>query len=360
MAKERYKVICSDFHLGFGPRNPDGSRNLLEEFHYDKQFIDLLQYYSSGDYAKAEVELILNGDILNHLHTTPSDPDCDSLTEKVALWRTQKIIDGHSEVFSALSQFAKVSGHRIVYMMGNHDLGIAWPKVQLLLKERIDPGLRFFLDGYETDGMRIEHGNGFLADNRNDLDNLFLTRGEEEPVLKMPWGSFFAIHFINPLKQERPYIGKVYPFKLYLRWALSHDTRFALKTIFQLILYFLKINFARNPRRNFSLKDTWRILGEFSFPIDLDNYAKRLLMNRSDLRFVSFGHTHHSRYRQFAPGKEYINTGSWNDLIGLDLGSLGRQLSFTFAEICIGPNGSFKSALKQWKGPHQEVEEILE
>lgn len=359
MAKTRYKVIVSDLHLGFGPRHPDGSRNLLEEFHYDEAFEGFLQHYSNEDFEKAEVELILNGDILNHLHTTPEDPDCDSLTEKVSLERTQKIIRGHPRFFDALSSFAKAKNHRVIYLMGNHDMGIAWPKVQQLLRDRVDPGLIFYLSGYEEEGVLIEHGNRFLADNRVDLDNLFLTKGEQQPVLKMPWGSFFAIHFINPLKMARPYIGKVYPFKLYLRWAMIHDTFFALKTIFQLVLYFLKINFIRNPKRNFSFFDTWKILREFSFPVELDNHAKALLKERTHLRFVALGHTHHARYRQFESGKEYINTGSWNDMIGLDIGSLGSQLHFTFAEIQRGPASFFKASLKEWRGPYKEVKEIL-
>lgn len=359
MSRPRYKLILSDLHLGFGSFQPDGSRNLLEEFHYDLPFVELLQYYCQGPYAKADVELILNGDILNHLHTDPQDPDCDSMTERVALERTEKIIRGHPRFFEALSAFARFPHRGVAYLMGNHDLGIAWPQVQARLKEVIHPELRFFLDSYEVDGLRVEHGNRFLADNRVDLDNLFLTRGERDPLLKMPWGSFFAIHFINPLKKERPYLGKVYPFKLYLGWALSHDTGFALKTIFRLILYFLKINFVRNPRRNFSMLDTWKILREFSFPFNLDRHAQKLLKERPDLKLVTFGHTHHPRYRQFGPGKEYINTGSWNEMIGLDVGSLGRQLRFTFAEVCFTPEGKMNGVLKRWKGSYREVEELL-
>lgn len=357
--RPRYKIILSDLHLGFGPFNPDGSRNLLEEFHYDTQFAELLKYYCSGDYEKAECELVLNGDILNHLHTTPEDSSCDSLTEKVALERTQTILKGHPKFFEALSEFARRPGRNIVYLMGNHDLGIAWPKVQKLLQGHIHPELKFFLQPYNKDGIYIEHGNSFLADNRVDLENLFLTKGQVEPVLKMPWGCFFVIHFINPLKRERAYIGKVFPFRHYLRWALFQDTRFALKTISHLIAYFLKINFVRDPRRNFSLLDTWKILREFSFPIMLDHSAKKILLSHPSLKFVSFGHTHHARYRQFAPGKEYINTGSWNELIGLDVGNLGRQLAFTFAELCFHEDGNFRCQLRAWKGSYREVEDVL-
>lgn len=369
MARPRYKIILSDLHLGFGPYNADGSRNLLEEFHFDRQFVELLQHYSNGDYAKAEVELILNGDILNHLHTTPEDPNCDALTEPVALERTQAILKGHPIFFDALAEFAKQPHRSVVYLMGNHDLGVAWPKVQQLLKERIHSELKFELEAYETEGIHIEHGNRFVADNRIDIDNLFLTRGQKEPVLKMPWGSFFAIHFINPLKKERPTIGKVFPFKMYLMWSLLHDTRFALKTILRLVVYFLKINFIRDPKRSFSFWDTWKILGEFSFPLFLDRQAQRILKERNDIRFVSFGHTHHPCYRQFGnpprgKAKEYINTGSWNELIGLELGSLGRQLRLTFAEIHLGAAGSptqgeFYAKLKEWKGSYRPVEEMV-
>lgn len=354
----RYKIILSDLHLGFGPLSEDGSRNLLEEFHYDRQFAELLQYHCLGEYAKAEVELVLNGDILNHLQTTPQDPNCDLLTEKESLRRTEAILKGHPLFFDALAEFAKTPRRSIVYIMGNHDIGVAWPKVQQLLKERVGADIKFYLDFYEKEGIHIEHGNNCVADNRVDLDNLFLTRGQGEPVLKMPWGSFFVIHFINPLKKGRPYIGRVFPFKLYLRWALTHDTLFALKTIFQLVVYFLKINFIRDPKRNFSLWDTLKILREFSFPLELDKQAKRILKERKDIRLASFGHTHHPCYRQFGKAKEYINTGSWNELIGLDLGSLGLQLRFTYAEIGI-QDGMLIPKLKEWKGSYREVEEIL-
>lgn len=358
MGRQRYKVVLSDLHLGPGPFHEDGSRNLTEEFFYDDLFVELLEYYCSGAYAGAEVELILNGDILNHLNTSADEPDADFLSERVTLERTQAILRGHPKFFDALAAFARKPNRSIVYLIGNHDIGVAWPGVQNLLKERIYPQLRFALDHYQADRIHVEHGNRFQADNRIDLDNLFLTRGREEPVLKIPWGSFFVIHFINPLKKERPYIGKVYPFRLYLRWALIHDTFFALKTVARLVFYFLKLNFSRDPRRNFSLFDTWKILRKFSFPYSLEKEARKILFANPDIRLVTFGHTHHAAYRQFAPGKEYINTGSWNDLIGLDLDSLGKQLRLTFAEIICGGDGTLRASLKQWRGMPRVLSEI--
>ncbi len=358
MSKSKLKLIVSDLHLSSGHFSPDGSRNILEEFYYDHPFVEWLEYYDNGPFAKSEIELVLNGDILNHLAVFPEEPGADLLTEKNSIERTEAILAGHPKFFEALKTFAKKPNRSVVYLMGNHDLGVAWPKVQQILKNQIHPNLKFFLKGYEVDHLYIEHGNNFLPDNRIDTDNLFLTRGEPEPVLKMPWGSFFVIHFMNPLKKERPYIGKVYPFQMYLKWALIHDTFFAFKTIAHLIAYFLKLNFVRDPKRNFSLKDSWNILRDFSFPFHLNKAAKKILFGKPHIRFVSFGHTHHPVYLQFASGKEYINTGSWNELIGLDVGNLGQQLRFTFAEVFYDEAGEFRASLKEWKGSYREVVEI--
>src|SRR3989338_5695435 len=170
MARQLYKIILSDLHLSSGALNEDGTCNLTEEFFYDDQFAELLGYYCSEAYAKADVELIFNGDALNHLNTSADEPEADFLSERITLERTEAIIEGHPKFFDALADFARKPNRSVVYLMGNHDIGVAWPKVQQLLKERVGSNLRFILDCYEV-----------------DLDNLYLTRGREEPVLKMPW-----------------------------------------------------------------------------------------------------------------------------------------------------------------------------
>jgi len=358
MPKPRTKIILSDFHLGFGARDAQGERNILEEFYYDRQFAELLRYYSSGDYEKGSVELIINGDFLNHLHVFPDEPFADSLTERVTLERTEKIIAGHPVVFDALKKFLEQPGHSIVYLMGNHDLGIAWPKVQQQLKARIGSSLRILLDFYQEGGVYVEHGNRFSADNSLDLGNLFLTRGQPEPVLRMPWGGFFVIHFLNRIRRERPYVGRVYPFILYLKWALIHDFRFAVRTIYQMLAYFFRINFIRDPRRNFRFRDTWKIASGYHFPEHLDRHAKKILFDNPEIKVVSFGHTHQALYRQFAAGKEYFNTGTWNELVSLDVANMGKNLQFTFVEVTLH-EGKIQPALKEWKGEYREVEEVM-
>ena len=59
-------LVISDIHLGAGTY-VKGIKNFLEDFHYDEEMVDFLNYYSSGDYEKREVELIINGDLFDLL-----------------------------------------------------------------------------------------------------------------------------------------------------------------------------------------------------------------------------------------------------------------------------------------------------
>jgi len=63
---QKVVLVISDLHLGAG-KMIKGKRNLLEDFHYDNELVDFLNYYSSGDYQDIEVELVINGDFFDFL-----------------------------------------------------------------------------------------------------------------------------------------------------------------------------------------------------------------------------------------------------------------------------------------------------
>jgi len=359
MSRPRYKIVVSDLHLGFGPFDSDGNQNILEDFFYDKPFAELLEYYSTGDYTKAEIELILNGDIFNHLHVYPYETNPSLFTERICYERTQKIIDGHPELFTALRRFAENDRHRLIYLMGNHDIGVAWPSVQQLLRDAIHPNIVIRLDYYRDGAVHVEHGNQFLLDNRMELEDLFLTRGEPEPVLKLPWGGLFVLQFINRVRFQRHYVGKVFPFRTFIRWSLLHDTLFALGLLAKVVLYFLKINFIRDPRRNFHFRDTWKIMTSYQFPQRLHKFAKKIFETNPEVRVVVFGHTHQALYQQLSRDRHYLNSGTWIELISLDLASLGRSLRWTFVEISYDKDGTPRPRLKEWKGTYRPVEEVV-
>ena len=98
-------IVVSDIHLGAGAYY-DSKRNYLEAFHHDEEFIDFLDYFSSGDYQNREVDLVLNGDFLDLL-AVPFVKffDDDFWSEEAALAKLEIIIEAHKEVFDALGEF---------------------------------------------------------------------------------------------------------------------------------------------------------------------------------------------------------------------------------------------------------------
>lgn len=359
MAKDRITLVVSDFHLGAGADLPDGRSNYLEDFHYDAKFIEFLQYYSSGEYARREVELVVNGDFFNHLQIFPDEKDPEFITEEVAVRRTNAIMIGHADVFAALADFAAVPHHTIVFMIGNHDLGLFWPAVKRIVVERLGSTVRVHPEPeYVSDGVRIEHGNQQVAENRVDFEHPLLHYDSRPPVLNLPWGDIFVIRFLNRMKRGRPYVDKVYPFGYYLRWALFHDTGFAIKTAVAGLLYFLQVVLGIGRNGKLGRAEFFKVVKEFSFPVSMDRSAKRIFALHPDLRVVVFGHGHRAASRVFAGGRQYFNTGIWNEMISLDIGTMGRMLKLTFVEIARGKDDAPRGKLCEWKGAYHEVEEL--
>ncbi len=356
---KRLKVIVSDFHLGKGNVLPDGSQNLLEDFTADRQFIDFLDYYMTGNYKRCEVELILNGDFFNLLQVDYRDKFTDFITESDALHKTMRILHGHEALFDKLSEFSKEPHHSVTFMLGNHDPGLLWEGVQETLRLRLGGQVRFKMEAYYFDGVHVEHGNQYLTDNRYDRKHYFLSEGLPEPIINLPWGSFFIIHYLNEIKKERPYIDKVYPFRLYQRWALIHEPLFALKSMFWVAAWFLKFLFIPNPARKISFRRVVGILTETTVHPKLHKEAKRILLTHRDCHIVVFGHTHQAAYKCFAAGKEYFNTGTWNEKISLDIGSLGRTLRLTYVTIEYDKQNRPHGTLKEWKGHSDVVEDVV-
>jgi len=358
IARKKIKLIVSDFHLGRGRRLPDGSFNFLEDFRYDDAFVEFLDHYRTGDHSEAEIELICNGDFFNHLQIDIHDPSPDVLDEATAITRTDHILKGHPELFDALKRFAASPNHSVTFTLGNHDAGLLFPSVHRKLRETLGDGVQVKIGRYVFDDVLVEHGHQYFADNAYDTQRYFLTEHLPAPVVNLPWGSYFVIFYINPVKKERPYFDKVYPFKNYLRWALIHDTWFAIRSVFRIVFYFLWVRFTRDPHRRSPILKTLKIIQEVPISPKLDREAKKILLSQKDIHIVVFSHTHHAVMRQFAPNKVYINTGLWNEQISLEISDLGKIVRLTYAHLEYDEHGRVNPSLKEWKGSHKMIEDI--
>ncbi len=354
----KLKLILSDFHLGKGRRLPDGTFNYLEDFRFDDPFVEFLNYHRTGEFADADVELIFNGDFFNLLQVDIHDPMPDVIDEKASRIRLDEILTGHPELFIALRNFASTPRHSIAFTLGNHDAGLLFPSVREKLQRELGERVRVYIDPYRFNGVHVEHGHQYFADNAYDKRNYFLTKNLPAPIINLPWGSFFVIHLLNRIKKERPYFDKIYPFKFYLRWALIHDTMFAIRTIGRILFYFFWLRFRKDPHRSSSLIRTFKIVLEVPLTPKLDREAKKILLSERDTQIVVFSHTHFALLRQFAPNKVYINTGLWNEQVSLEISNPGRIVRLTFAQLEYDDRGKIHPYLKEWKGTYKIIEDL--
>jgi UDP-2,3-diacylglucosamine pyrophosphatase LpxH len=352
--KTRAKIVVSDLHLGEGKRNWDGSLNVLEDFTVDHRFVELLEYYSK---AYDQVELVLNGNFLEMLRCRAVVDYPDILFETYAHELVRVALDGHPEVMSALKRFMENSAHSLIYILGEADVGVLWPKVQQEIRARISERIVFHPDYYLDQGIFIQHGHQFEAMYVLDKDAPF-KEVDGLQVLKLPWGAFFNAHFIQPLRRLRPQFYRVRPMRNYLMWSLLFETRFLLRVVIQ----FFKMLISASSRRLYPGNSLFTIFKIFSQAVDsedLEEHAETILSSDT-IQKVIFGHTHIPNYRQFDTGKEYFNAGTWTKNLSLDLRSLGsfHRLTYVLVEFR-GEGKEPQTKLMEWYGKHEVVEDYV-
>jgi UDP-2,3-diacylglucosamine pyrophosphatase LpxH len=357
-AKKKYKLVISDLHLGKGRNLEGGGQNLLEEFYYGDKLIEFLNYYSSGEYRDAEVELIINGDFLNFIHLDYRGHFLTALTESICYEMLQSMVKGHWKVFQALKDFCAKPGFSLTYVVGNHDQAMLWPACREYLNSILQTHVKYKNIVYFFDGVHIEHGHMHEAANRIDPKRFFLKKNLPEPILNMPFGSYFFIEFVLKVKHQYPFIDKIRPFSKMVKWALVNETFMAVSTIFKAICYFIAQAFSQQRKKYWHFKKIFKIFFESAVFPDLSTSAHQILMDHR-VHTVIFGHSHVYQYKQWSTGKEYFNTGTWTELTSLDAESLGKitKLTYVFIDYSESENRP-RGRLKEWRGFHRIEEDV--
>lgn len=361
---DKFKIVISDCHLSAG-LHFESEKNPHEDFFFDDEMVELFEFFSKGKYADCEVELIINGDYLDFLNVPYRGEFEEAITEEFALYKLECIMAGHPKVMDALKRFASKPGKSITYNLGNHDADLFFPKVRERIIRAWDaegrhpsPNVKI---NFETPvlnlegGIQIHHGNQFEAVHVFNYRNPLLRDGLPQPVLNIPWGSFYVLKIVNRFKWEREYVDKVRPVKAMVLWGLLFDTWFTLKFVVLSIFYFMKTRFIYSPARRSRLTVTMKIFQQESttFLQDLEKDARDLLDRNANIHTVIMGHTHHPMHKTYPDGKTYINTGTWTKMINLDLRGIGGNYRLTFALIEYQPNGKAHASLQQWMGEHR-------
>jgi UDP-2,3-diacylglucosamine pyrophosphatase LpxH len=353
----RIKLVVSDFHMGYGRSTPEGAINNLEDFISDQAFIDMMEYYRTGEYVDAEVELVLNGDIFECLAVDPDLPDADMITARKSTALVEQIVEGHRALFQAMRTFAETESCQVTFIIGNHDQDLLWEEVQQLLRERIHERIRFIHGSYAFDGVHVEHGNQHEVQNRVDPQKMFLTKGLPEPILNLPWGSDLFINCLMRVKQLRPYINRARPLRLVVTWSFWHDFSSLMKGFWYFLVAVFSARFRKHRQRRITFLKLLRIVFTSGAWPTLEDAARRVL-RREGIHTVIFGHTHIPMGRHPIKGKTYLNSGSWIPTTNLHISGMGASLLQTYIYIEY-EDGIPRSRLKLWHGRRLVEEDIV-
>lgn len=356
--QKRLRIVVSDFHLGKGIRHGSGQVNIMEDFHHDLKFREFLDYYSKAEFKGFEVDLIFNGDMFNLIQTDYHGHYTGIITESVSVEKFRHILDGHPIFFDALKKFLANPKHRLTYVVGNHDQEMMWAKTKKMLEDRLDAKVFWHHTYYQVDGMYVEHGNQYEAVNRIDPTMPFLTKNLQEPILNLPWGTLFTVDYLVRLKQQRPYIDKIRPFRSMILWSLLQSFWGTMASLFRLGMYFLSTRFSKNRYRHSSLKITLKMLMEATVFPDLSEAARRILRD-PEIHTVVFGHSHVYRHLVVGDGKQYMNTGTWCDIVSMDLESFARRSRLTYVKVEYADDGRPIPQLRHWIGKIQVEDDAL-
>lgn len=353
---KKFKLIISDFHLGSGSNDDDGNANPFEDFIFDDEFVEFIEYFITGEYEDAEVELVINGDFIDFLNIRHRDRFTDRITERLAVWKFNQVVRGHPLVFEALRIFCLSPNKRLTVMIGNHDPEFFFPKVRerfIQVLEHSDVNIVYYSDRYELEGgVLVMHGHQFEAANMFNYTNPFEERGKKAKYLSLPWGSIFLLKVINPLRKKREYINRIYPIRLFIFFGLVIDFRFTFQLILRSTFEFLRTRiFIPWWKKKASLWNTLKILrDELKVFIHLDRYARRILSKNPHLNSVVMGHTHYPMKRFVLGDRTYVNTGTWTRVVSLHLGDLGHQIRRPYALVSYDERGYARVDLMEWLG----------
>ncbi len=305
-------IVLGDIEIGAG--------SITDDFISDKALSELI--LSLKD-RKHPVDLVLNGDTFDFLKAPYKLPSTYTryVTANVAVAKLHLVFHAHKRVFDALKAFCS-AGKEVYFIMGNHDLEIAFPEVRKEINKRIGqvhfPGLT-----YQKHGVHVEHGHQYDFANVINPKNLFVQH-KGEKILNSTFSAFTVISSLIPLKEEHPFLERIKPIPLLLSLYRPVGKKvnrtvagYFLKSVFYYPLryyddptYIFPINFiqeifSRVRAVNWEMEDIVSV------------FKKRRLRNKI---FV-LGHIH-DKYVEATKSRVILRPGSWRDEYYLDEGYL--------------------------------------
>jgi len=219
-----HTIVLSDVHLCEAeipdPKRPLWKKFKQRELFFDDCFARFLDYILKV--TEGPVELVFNGDLFDFdgVCALPEAPEFPVSwlerrrglhpEERKSLWKIRLILAEHPVWFDALRDFL-LAGHRVVFVIGNHDLELHWPSVQAAILETLDlpdavGHVRFCEWFYVSNAdTLIQHGNQFdsYCLSPDPINPYVQLRGE--PRVRQPFGNLAERYMLNGMGMFNPY-----------------------------------------------------------------------------------------------------------------------------------------------------------
>ena len=225
-----HTIVLSDIHLSDAeppdPKHPLWKRFKRPEHFVDTSFKNLLEHFDTK--IEGTIELVLNGDIFDFdsVMALPEQPDFPvswlerrrglSAEEAKSRYKVKTILQDHPVLVDALRQFLN-KGHRVVFVIGNHDVELHWATVQkeivnlLDLPEAVRGNVRFadwfYISNSDT---LIEHGNQYDAYCLCSNPLFPLIRKDSKRLVRLPFGNLAGKYMTNGMGLFNPHVESSY------------------------------------------------------------------------------------------------------------------------------------------------------
>jgi len=314
---QKLTLIFSDTEFGAGTATDD----FVEDELLAKTIKKNVEYKN-----KYQIDLVFNGDTFDFAKCPHNGKYPRHITQRISLDKLEAIHKAHPVFFKTLKESLSADSHlRIIFIHGNHDFDIEFPKVQKRIIQLITGKTqhdRIIFAGFEfTDNLvHIEHGSQLDTYFRVDPKKLVYDSPNQiigEPFLFTPWGyNALYDHFIH-IKADYPLIERLHPRARTIELLpFKLKKRVIFGTLFYLIKAFVYTQFRHwnDALYRFSVRDFRKYFTHFmrgEYDVKVDKNAKRKL-KRNVFQVICFGHTHRPRTQKMKH-KWFVNTGNWRD-----------------------------------------------
>jgi len=319
--KNIHTIVMSDLHLSDAEPviqdNPLWKKFRQKQHFIDKDFEKFLVAFDTK--INAPIELVLNGDIFDFdsVMSLPNENEIKysshekkrglGSSEKKSTFKIQKILEDHKLWIDALTSFLK-KGNKVIFVIGNHDVELHWPKVQKTIISMMNLPLElernvvfcewFYISNNDT---LIEHGNQYdpYCVCIDPVNPTVLNRKSE--IIRLPFGNLANKYLVNGMGLKNPHDDSAFIMSAmgFVRFFLKYELKV------QPFLFWTWLTGAIRTLFVYT-KQSWlpSLRDPLTLELKIEKMAKKAQTSVRNLRIAREFHAHPAAFKPFTVLRE--------------------------------------------------------